>query len=105
MWVLSGLLGFVRIQGFSPSDTLLFNQLVTSLSKSLAHQAHITASLTAYACHKRHEFYLSHLPAYFGDSTKRSMVSAPSVFADTLFHEEDVAQLLDSTRSFSSLRA
>ena len=73
MWVLSGLLGFIRIQGFSPSDPALFSQLVTALSKSLAHQAHVAASHTAYACHKRREFYLSLLPAYFTDST-----SAPS---------------------------
>ena len=105
MWVLSGLLGFIRIQGFSPSDPALFNQLVTALSKSLAHQAHVAASHTAYACHKRREFYLSHLPAYFTDSTKRSLLSAPSVFADSLFREEDVAQLLDWTCLSSSLRS
>ena len=105
MWILSGLLGFIRIQGFSSSDPSLFNQLVTSLSRSLAHQARVTASHTAYVCLKRHQFFLSHLPAYFGDSTKRSMLSAPSVFADTLFREEDIAQLLDSTCSSSSLRS
>ena len=105
MWVLSALLGFIRIQGFTPSDPFLFNQLVTSLSKSLAQQAHVSSSHTAYACHKRREFYLSHLPAYFGDTTKHSMLSAPSVFADTLFREEDVTQLLDSTCSSTSLRS
>ena len=105
MWVLSGLLGFIRIQGFSPSDPSLFNQLVTSLSRSLAHQARVAASHTAYACHKRREFYLSHLPAYFSDSTERSLLSPPSVFADALFCEEDVSQFLDSTRSSSSLRS
>ena len=105
MWVLSGLLGFIRIQGFSPSDPALFNQLVTALSKSLAHQAHVAASRTAYACHKRREFYLSPLPAYFGDSTKCSLLSAPSVFVDSLFREEDIVQLLDSTWSSLSLRS
>ena len=105
MCVLSGLLGFIRIQGFSPSDPALFNQLVTALLKRLAHQAHIAASHIAYACHKRREFYLSHLPAYFTDATKRSLLSAPSVFADLLFREEDINQLLDSTRSSSSLRS
>ena len=74
MWVLSGLLGFIRIQGFTPSDPSLFNQLVTALSKSLTHQAHVAASHTAYACHKRREFYLSHLSAYFTDATKRSLL-------------------------------
>ena len=48
MWLLSGLLGFVRLQGFSPSDTSLFNTLVTSLSKCLAHQFSISASNTAF---------------------------------------------------------
>ena len=46
MWLLPGLLGFVRFQGFSPSDGPLFNTLVTSLSKCLAHQASISASHT-----------------------------------------------------------
>ena len=41
MWLLSGFLGFVRLQGFSLSDALLFNTLVTSLSKCLAHHASI----------------------------------------------------------------
>ena len=72
LWLLSGLLGFVRLQGFSPSDPALFNQLVTALSKSLAHQASVTASQISYICAKRREFYLSHLPAYFTDSTKLS---------------------------------
>ena len=48
MWLLSGLLGFVRLQGFSPSDSQLFNTLVSSLSKCLAHQAFVSASLTAF---------------------------------------------------------
>ena len=32
MWLLSALLAFVRLQGFSPADASLFNTLVTSLS-------------------------------------------------------------------------
>ena len=44
MQVLSGLLGFVRLQNFAPSDVTLFNTLVTYLSKSLAHQASVSRS-------------------------------------------------------------
>ena len=73
MWLLSGLLGFVRLQGFSPSDAPLFNTLVSSLSKCLAHQA----SFTAFVGLKRRQFYLSHLPAYFSDVNKRAMLAAP----------------------------
>ena len=61
MWVLSGLLGFMRLQGFFPSDPGLFSNIVTSLSKSLAHQASLSAFHTAFLCLKRCEFYLSHL--------------------------------------------
>ena len=43
MWVLSRLLGFVRLLDFTPADPALFNQLVTALSKSLAHQAQVSA--------------------------------------------------------------
>ena len=105
IWVLSGLLGFVRLQGFTPAVPALFNQLVTALSNSLAHQAHVSASHTAYMYHKRCEFYLSHLPAYFCDVNKRSTLSSPAVFADSLFCEEDVSRFLDATRSSSSLKS
>ena len=105
LWVLSGLLGFVRLQGFTPTDPALFNQLVTALSKNLAHQASVTASQVSYICNKRRELYLSHLPTYFTDSTKRSILESPAVFSDLLFAEEDVARLLDVTRSSSRLRS
>ena len=103
--VLSGLLGFVRLQDFTAADPALFNQLVTALSKSLAHQAQVSTSHTAFLCHRRREFYLSHLPAYFSDVSKRSMLSSPVVFADSLLREEDVSRLLEATRSSSSLKS
>ena len=105
MWVLSGLLGFVRLQGFTPADPSLFNQLVTSFSKGLALQASMSASHTALICHKHREFYLSHLTAYFSDVNKCAMLASPLVFADSLFREEDVARFLDATHSSSSLRS
>ena len=105
LWVLSGLLGFVRFQGFSPTDPVLFNQLITALSKSLAHQASVTASQISYICATCREFYLPHLPAYFTDSTKRSLLESPAGFADSLFAEHDVSRLLDATWSTSSLRS
>ena len=79
MWVLSGLLGFVRLQNFAPVDSSLFNMLVTSLLKSFAHQATLCTSHTAFMVLKRRQFYLSHLPAYFSEVNKRSMLVAPTV--------------------------
>ena len=105
MWVLSGLLGFVRLQGFTPADPALFNQLVMALSKSFAHQAVVTASHTSYICHKRGLFYLSHLSAYFTNVNKHSMLESPMVFADSFFKESDVARFLDATRPSFFLRS
>ena len=105
MWLLSGLLGFVRLQGFSPSDAPLFNTLVTSLSKCLTHQASISASHTAFVGLKRRQFYLSHLPAYFSGVHKRAMLAAPLVCADSLFTESDITRLLSDTQTSSSLRS
>ena len=79
--------------------------LVTSLSKSLAHQASLCASHTAFMVLKRRHFYLSHLPAYFSDTNKRSMLSAPAVCADYLFAEADVARLLSDMQTASSLKS
>ena len=105
MWLLSGLLGFVRLQSFAPSDAALFNTLVTSLSKCLAHQASVAASQTAFVGVKRHQFYLSHLPAYISEVNKRAMLTSPLVCADTLFAGADVARLLADTQTSSSLRS
>ena len=64
MWLLSGLLGFVRLQVFASSDAASFNTLITSLSKCLAHQASLTVSQTAFVGLKRLQFYLSRIQGY-----------------------------------------
>ena len=99
------LLAFVRLQSFSPADASLFNTLVTSLSKCLAHQASIYAPFTAFLGLKRRHFYLSHLPAYLSEANKRAMLAAPVVCASSLFAESDVARLLADTQTSSSLRS
>ena len=105
LWLLSGLLMFVRLQVFAPSDASLFNILVTSLSKCLAHQASLTASQTAFFGLKRRQFYLAHLPAYFSGANKQAMFAALVVCADSLFAEANVARLLADTQTSSSLRS
>ena len=105
LWLLSGVLAFVCLQGFSPSDASLFNTMVTSLSKCFAHQASLTASQTAFLGLKHRQFYLAHLPPYFSDGNKRSMLTAPVVCTDSLFAEADIARLLADTQTSSSLRS
>ena len=99
MWLLSALLGFVQLQNFAPEDSSLFNTLVTSFSKGLAHQASLTATHTAFVGLKRREFYLSHLPAYFSAVNKRAMLSS------SRFSYSDVQRWLEDTQTSSSLRS
>ena len=99
------LLAFVRLQHFAPEDATLFNTLVTSLSKSLAHQANLPVTHTAFLGLKRRQFFLSHLPSYFSEVSKRAMLSSPVVLAYSLFAEEDVTCLLAETQTSSSLRS
>ena len=105
MWVLSALLAFVRLQRFAPEDAALFSTLVTSLSKSLAHQANLTATHAAFLGLKHRQFFLSHLPSYFSNVRKRAMLSSPVVLASSLFAEEDVARLLAETQTSASLHS
>ena len=104
MWVLSALLAFVRLQNFVPEDSSLFNTLVTSLSRSLAHQASLTATHMAFVGLKLRSFYLSHLAAYFSEVNKRSILSSPLVLA-SLFSDLDISRLLADTQTSSSLRS
>ena len=104
MWVLSGLLAFVRLQHFAPEDSNLFNTLVTSLLKSLAHQVSLSASHNVFIALKCRQFYLLHLPAYFSDINKHAMLSSPAVCAEYLFNEADVSLLLSDTQTSSSHR-
>ena len=105
MWLLSEMLGFVRFQGLARADAALFNTLITSLSKCLAHQASLSASQTAFVGLKRRQFYLSHLPAYFSDVNKGAMFTSPLVCSDMLFAEANVAWLPADMQTSSSLRS
>ena len=105
MWVLSALLDFVRLQDFAPEDSSLFNTLVTSLSRSLAHQASLTVTHTAFVGLKRRSFYLSYLPAYFFEVNKRSILSSPLVLASSLFSDSDISRHVSDTQASSSLRS
>ena len=104
MWVLSTLLGFVWLQNFATEDSSLFTTSVMSLSKSLAHQASLTVTHTAFIGLKCHEFYLSHLPFYFSDINKRAMLPSLVVLLSSLFSDSDVQRLLADTQTSSSLQ-
>ena len=105
MWVLTGLIAFLKNDGFVPSDPLLFNQLVSSLSMGLAHSTNSSASGTSFAVTKRRESYLSHLPPSFSDVSKRTLLKAPANLASSLFRDSDVAAAIESANMASSFKS
>ena len=105
LWLLTSLLAYLRVSGFQPDDQPLFSTIVSSLSKCLAHQASLSASAATFVGLKRREFFLSHLPAYYSDMNKRSMMSSPLLCSQFLFSEQDVARLVAETQTSSSLRS
>ena len=74
MWVLAGLLGMLRNDGYSPRDLPLFNQFVASLSMGMAFQANATCNGTAFSVLKRREYYNSHLPSYISEQQKAHLL-------------------------------
>ena len=78
-------MGVVRVTwlcapaGFSAGrSSLVQPACYGSLQESCSPGAGV-ASHTAYICHKRREFYLPHLPVYFSDVSKRSVLDSPAV--------------------------
>ena len=61
MWVLTGLLGLIRQEGFVPKDQQLFNQFVSSLSMSLAQQSNVAAADANFTCLKHRRLLFRHL--------------------------------------------
>ena len=105
MWMLSGLLGFIRRDGYQPSDQALFNQLLSSVTIGLADIAASSAAGVNFTTYKRRQFYTSHLPAYFPEPQRDSLLVAPANLASSLFREEDIKDLLDVSNACTSLKS
>ena len=104
MWVFSGLLGFLKRDGYTPLDLGLFNQLVTSLSVSLVPILDNAVAGTNFICHKRRLFYVSHLPAHF-DTNKGLLLRQDASLVGSLFDEAVVEKVLSLTKDYSSLQS
>ena len=105
MWMLAGLLGFIKRDGYKPSDQGLFEQLLSSVSIGLADLASSSASCVNFLTHKRRQFYVSHLPAYFPEPFKDALLNTPANMASSLFNEQDINNLLEVAKTCSSLRS
>ena len=105
MWVLSGLLGLIRRDGYLPSDPLLFQQLVRSVSMGLANQANFAASYTTYFVKKRRDLLLAHLPPVFQDVQKKALSKAPTCFSSSLFPPEELHSLVESAKAMAQFKS
>ena len=79
MWVLSGLLGYIRSEGFVPQDRALFDQMVSSISIGLSDVVNTAAGCVNFITHKRRDFVLSNLPAACPEPLKKAILKASSL--------------------------
>ena len=105
MWTLTGLLGLIKQEGYLPNDRSLFDQMVSSLSIGLAHQANMAAAGTSFMVLKRREVYVSRLQPIFPASIKSALLGSPTCSSDTLFHEAELSRLLELANSSSSFKS
>ena len=105
MWVLTGLMGLIRQEGYVPKDQTLFHQLVSSLSMGLAHQANIASAGASFTTLKRRHYYVDHLKPVYPDCLKRVLLASPALSSASLFREEDIARLVEVTNQSSSISA
>ena len=104
MWVLSGLLAYVRNEGFVPKDPALFSQLISSLSMGLAQLSNSSAGSASFLCQKRRESFVGHLSPFFPEPSRAALLRAPVFSAPDLFREEDVSNLLSVARDFNTFK-
>ena len=104
MWVLSGLIGFLKRDGYSPSDQSLFDSMIYSLSAGLLDIGSSSLALTNFVGLKRRQYITSHLPPYFPDTLRRPLLAAPFSSAESLFREEDIENLLASAQARQTLK-
>ena len=64
-WTMTALIAFLRRDDFVPSDRLIVNRLVRSVSMGIAHQANIASSCMSFLGKKHRDLFLSHLPLFY----------------------------------------
>ena len=78
LWPLSGLLSQLKRDGSAPSDPVLFNLAISSLSGYLLGQTRMAASLIDFLVSKRREGYLGHTSLPLSAAQKRDLLVSPS---------------------------
>ena len=106
IWRMSGILAMLKRDGFNPSTPGLFDTAIASVSASLAFQARLAASGSAFLCSKRRESLLALWTALIPEPQKRALVvttgSVSGLFDEPLL-DSMAAQVKEDSLVFSSL--
>ena len=86
-WLLSSLLSQLKQDGYRPSDPVLFDKTIQSLSASMALQTSLASSMTDFVVSKRRESFLSHVAVPMSAPQKHELQVA-SATGDFLFDQE-----------------
>ena len=86
-WLLSSLLSQLKQDGYQPSDPVLFDKTIQSLSASMAIQTSLTSGVTDFLVTKRRESFLTHVSVPMSGPQKRELQVA-SATGDFLFNQD-----------------
>ena len=93
LWLMSGILAMLKRDNFQPSDPILFNSALSSVSASLSQQARSASAGSAFIRAKRRESLLSHTTLPVLEAQRRSLTVAPGS-SDGLFNEDILAEVV-----------
>ena len=103
MWVMFSMHGFLKHDGYVPSDSSIFEQFISSLTMGLANFANSFASGTSFIGKKRKDFYLDHFPPYYQDSNKKELLKAPLAAAKSLLQDSNIQNMISVVQTSSNL--
>ena len=99
LWLLSGMLAMLKLDGFQPTDPALFN--AASASATLSQQARSSASCSTFMRAKRRDSLLAHTMIPVPESQRRSLTVSPG--SETLLFDEEMLGVVVSQVQQSSL--
>ena len=103
-WLFSGILNWVKNEGFKPGEPQYFEELIQSFSLAMVNCTNALASIATFVQSKRREGTLAHFPAHVGEHHK-AQLQASSFEGNFLFDEEVLRKALAESREDSAVSA
>ena len=102
LWLMSGILAMLKRDSFQPSDPMLFNTALSSVSAALSRQARTAAAGSGFIRAKRGDSLLPHTTLPVPEAQRRSLTVTPGS-SSGLFNEELLAEVVSQVQRSSQI--